>query len=99
MTIGQLAGPKKRMPVMVPAVEAWNLTPSSTAPAAVGVPEMTPVVVFTASPAGKPAALKLLGLLLAVYGLVITGANCSSPMVSASAAEPARELEGTSSSL
>jgi hypothetical protein len=35
-------------------------------PAAVGVPEMTPVVVLTDSPAGKPVALKLVGLLLAV---------------------------------
>ena len=35
-------------------------------PAAVGVPEMTPVVVLTESPAGSPVALKLVGLLLAV---------------------------------
>ena len=35
-------------------------------PAVVGVPEMTPVVVLTESPDGKPVALKLVGLLLAV---------------------------------
>jgi hypothetical protein len=35
-------------------------------PAAVGVPEMTPVAVLTESPAGNPVALKLAGLLLAV---------------------------------
>jgi hypothetical protein len=35
-------------------------------PAAVGLPEMRPVVVFTESPAGKPVALKLVGLLVAV---------------------------------
>ena len=33
---------------------------------AVGVPEISPVVVFTLSPAGRPVALKLVGLLLAV---------------------------------
>src|ERR1700738_141359 len=103
------------MPVIVPLVEAWNLTPRVTAfgsltvtmlgvslgpnrlalvdpvaailranvaepvpaalvaltvtlklPATVGVPEMAPVVVLTDSAAGKPAALKLVGLLLAV---------------------------------
>src|ERR1051325_4003161 len=103
------------MPVIVPLLEAWNLTPRVTGlasfsvtvvgvvlglnrvavlgpeavmlrasvaepvpaelvalietlklPAAVGVPEMTPVVVLTDSPAGKPVALKLVGLLLAV---------------------------------
>jgi hypothetical protein len=35
-------------------------------PAAVGVPEMTPLVVLIDNPAGKPVALKLVGLLLAV---------------------------------
>jgi hypothetical protein len=97
------------MPVMLPAVDAKNLTPSSTelasftvtidgtlvvgnrlypavktkvaepvpfalvalsvtleVPAAVGVPEITPVVVLTESPAGNPVAVKLVGLLLAV---------------------------------
>ena len=34
--------------------------------AAVGVPEIRPVVVLTDSPAGKPVALKLVGLSLAV---------------------------------
>ena len=35
-------------------------------PVAVGVPEMTPVAVLTESPGGNPAALKLVGLLVAV---------------------------------
>lgn len=35
-------------------------------PAAVGVPEMTPVVALTERPGGKIAALKLVGLLVAV---------------------------------
>jgi hypothetical protein len=35
-------------------------------PAAVGVPEITPVVVFTVNPPGSPVALKLVGLLVAV---------------------------------
>jgi len=35
-------------------------------PAVVGVPEITPVLVFTLRPAGSPVALKLVGLLVAV---------------------------------
>ena len=35
-------------------------------PAAVGVPEIRPVVVLIVSPAGSPVALKLVGLLVAV---------------------------------
>jgi hypothetical protein len=35
-------------------------------PTAVGVPEMTPVFVLTESPGGNTAALKLVGLLVAV---------------------------------
>ena len=35
-------------------------------PAVVGVPEITPVLVFTVSPAGSGLALKLVGLLVAV---------------------------------
>ena len=42
------------------------LTVTLKLPAAVGVPEMTPVVVLTDSPAGKPVAFKLVGLLVAV---------------------------------
>ena len=34
--------------------------------AVVGVPEITPVVVFTVRPAGNPVALKLVGVLFAV---------------------------------
>jgi hypothetical protein len=35
-------------------------------PAVVGVPEISPVVVFTVKPAGSPVAPKLVGLLVAV---------------------------------
>ena len=35
-------------------------------PAAVGVPEIAPVVVFNVRPGGSPAAPKLVGLLVAV---------------------------------
>ena len=35
-------------------------------PSAVGVPVISPVAVFTLSPAGNPLALKLVGLLVAV---------------------------------
>jgi hypothetical protein len=35
-------------------------------PLAVGVPVIAPVVVLTDNPLGKPVALKLVGLLLAV---------------------------------
>ena len=35
-------------------------------PAVVGVPEIKPVLVFTANPPGSPVALKLVGLLVAV---------------------------------
>lgn len=35
-------------------------------PAAVGVPEMSPLAVFTLTPGGNPVALKLVGELLAV---------------------------------
>ena len=35
-------------------------------PAVVGVPEINPVLVFTVSPPGRPVALKLVGLLVAV---------------------------------
>ena len=35
-------------------------------PDTVGVPEITPVLVFTDNPAGNPVALKLVGLLVAV---------------------------------
>ncbi len=46
------------------ALAALNVTVD--VPAAGGVPEMTPVAVLTESPAGNPAALKLVGLLVAV---------------------------------
>ena len=35
-------------------------------PAALGVPEITPLVLFTVSPAGRPLASKLVGLFVAV---------------------------------
>jgi hypothetical protein len=49
----------------VPA-ELVALSVTLKLPAAVGVPEMRPVAVFTESPEGKPVALKLVGLLVAV---------------------------------
>ena len=47
-----------------PALVAFKVT--LKVPLAVGVPEMRPVAVFTESPAGRPVALKLIGLLVAV---------------------------------
>ena len=56
---------KANVAVPVPAaLVALNVT--LDVPAAVGVPEMTPVAVLTESPLGNPAALKLAGLLAAV---------------------------------
>ena len=56
---------KDNVAVPVPAaLVALNAT--LDVPAAVGVPEMTPVAVLTERPAGSPVALKLVGLLLAV---------------------------------
>ena len=56
---------KANVAVPVPvALVALNVT--LDVPAAVGVPEMTPVAVLTESPAGNPVALKLVGLLVAV---------------------------------
>jgi hypothetical protein len=49
----------------VPA-ELLALIVTLVVPAAVGVPEMTPLVVLIDNPAGKPVAVKLVGLLLAV---------------------------------
>jgi hypothetical protein len=42
------------------------LTVAVDVPAAVGVPEIKPVAAFTESPAGKPEAPKLAGVLLAL---------------------------------
>jgi hypothetical protein len=47
-----------------PALLALSVT--EDVPVAVGVPEITPVVVLTLNPEGNPVALKLVGLLLAV---------------------------------
>jgi hypothetical protein len=49
----------------VPA-ELLALIVTFDVPAAVGVPEITPLVVLIDNPAGKPVALKLVGLLPAV---------------------------------
>ena len=55
---------KVNVAVPVPAaLVALNVT--LDVPAAVGVPEMMPVVVSTESPVGKPVALKLVGALVA----------------------------------
>ena len=42
------------------------LKPTLKVPADLGVPEMMPAVVSTERPAGKPVALKLIGVLVAV---------------------------------
>lgn len=47
-------------PAFVAEIVALNV------PAALGVPEMSPLAVFTPSPGGKPLAPKLVGELLAV---------------------------------
>ena len=47
-----------------PALVADTVTDDVAA--VVGVPEIRPVAVLTLNPAGKPVALKLVGLLLAV---------------------------------
>ena len=53
------------VPEPVPA-ELVALIVTLKLPAAVGVPEMRPVVLLTDNPPGKPVALKLVGLLVAV---------------------------------
>ncbi len=56
-----------RVKVWVPVPPAFvALKVTEDVPALVGVPEITPVLVLTESPAGNPVALKLVGLLLAV---------------------------------
>ena len=52
-----------RLPVPVALVAD---TVTEVVATVVGVPEMTPVLVFKVSPTGSPGALKLVGLLLAV---------------------------------
>ena len=47
-----------------PAFVALNVTVAL--PVAVGVPEINPLVVLTVSPAGSPAAPKLVGVFVAV---------------------------------
>jgi hypothetical protein len=54
-----------RVAVPVPAL-FLALSVIVETPAAVGVPEIRPVVVFTVRPAGSPVAPKLVGVLLAV---------------------------------
>ena len=61
------AGLTVKVNALVPvplALVALNVT--LKVPAAVGVPEIKPVGFLTESPAGKPVALKLVGLLEAV---------------------------------
>ena len=54
-----------RIVVPVPVTLA-ALMVAFAVPAAVGVPEISPVLVLTLNPEGRPAAPKLVGLLLAV---------------------------------
>lgn len=56
-----------RTRVAVPVPPAFvALTLTLDVPELVAVPEIKPVLAFTASPAGKPVAPKLVGLLVAV---------------------------------
>jgi hypothetical protein len=62
-----LAGLTVRLSVADPVPPALvALIVTLEVPAAVGVPEINPLDVFTDSPAGSPLALKLVGVLLAV---------------------------------
>ncbi len=55
-----------RASAAVPVPPAFvALSPTENFPLAVGVPEMSPEVVFTLNPAGSPVAAKLAGVLLA----------------------------------
>ena len=54
-----------RVAVPVPAALVAPIV-TGVVPGAVGVPEINPVAVLTANPAGKPVAPKLMGLLAAV---------------------------------
>ena len=61
------AGLMVRTKVVLPVPPAFAaLTVTLEVPAVVGVPEIKPVPVFTVKPAGRPVALKLVGLLVAV---------------------------------
>ena len=67
LVITGLAGLIVRARVAVPVPPALvALRGTLDVPAAVGVPEIRPVAVLTDNPAGKPVALKLVGLLVAV---------------------------------
>jgi hypothetical protein len=55
-----------RVAVPVPALLLALSVTVDVPPAPVGVPEITPVVVFTDSPPGNPVAPKLVGELVAV---------------------------------
>ena len=56
---------KVKVPVPAPAALA-ALSVTDDVPAAVGVPEINPVAVLIASPAGNPVAPKLVGEFVAV---------------------------------
>ena len=60
---GLIVSARLRWPVP-PALAAAKDTVNE--PAAVGMPEITPVPASTFNPAGRPLALKLVGVLLAV---------------------------------
>jgi len=54
------------LPVLQELAPLLALMVTLDVPAVVGVPEITPVLVFTLRPGGRPVALKLVGLLVAV---------------------------------
>ena len=59
LVIVSVVGGPSPLPLCAPMVT--ELTPGP-----VGVPEITPVEVFTLNPAGNPVALKLVGVFVAV---------------------------------
>ena len=62
-----IGGLTVKVSVRVPVPPAFVAVKVMVAlPVAEGVPEMSPVVVFTFNPAGRPLAPKLVGLLVAV---------------------------------
>ena len=61
---GAIAMLKARVALWELASVTWTV--KLLVPEAVGVPEMSPVLVLTDNPTGKPVALKLVGLLMAV---------------------------------
>ena len=69
------------LPVSRPALVA--VTVELYVPSEVGVPEMTPVLVLTLSPGGKPEAPKLVGELVAAMVYIVISTLVAPPAVAA----------------